>query len=206
MALDIHESKETFLNHVNTGVPGPEKHLGKPGIPLDYHPLPCARCGKLLSPKPGKNELLCHHCGHHHPYLVFSPENDSARFREGDAVAVEWDGLWWPAHIVNVIEERKTWRVHFNGWGPAFDDVVGMSRIRRMDAMVDAGTISDAPEEVAQSASVPTDTTNSLAGLILMVMIFLLLFALLLLSAPLEMPDIFKHFIPPHLDTSAFIR
>lgn len=102
----------------------------------DVHQLACANCGTPLSPQKGKTALTCNFCGQKHKFLEPPEESGETDFWVGDAVAVEWGGRWWSAHVVEILQtetEEKRWRVHFEGWAPAFDDVVSINRIRYID-------------------------------------------------------------------------
>lgn len=103
---------------------------------LAVHQLACANCGTPLSPNFGKTALICKYCGQRHKFLEPPDETDIADFMVGDAVAVEWGERWWSAHVVDIIQaetEEKRWKVHFEGWAPAFDDIVDVTRIRAID-------------------------------------------------------------------------
>jgi len=102
----------------------------------DMHQLACANCGTPLSTHYGKTALICTYCGQRHRFLEPPEETEMAGHGVGDAVAVEWGGRWWSAHVVAVFNETgpdTQWKVHFEGWAPAFDDLVAADRIRPID-------------------------------------------------------------------------
>ena len=121
------------------------------------------------------------------------PEPD---FHKGDSVAVEWDGLWWPAHVVTVAEEHKAWRVHFSGWAPAFDDVVDAHRIRSIDSMTD---VAAQPNTAADAKAAVTGMHPAL-GIILMILMLIGFAVLTLLARPLQFPDTFGQMYPPAIN------
>ncbi|MBN2530357.1 MAG: hypothetical protein JXR76_28470 [Deltaproteobacteria bacterium] len=128
----------------------------------DVHQLACANCGTPLSPNFGKTALICKYCGQRHKFLEPPEESESADFMIGDAVAVEWGGRWWSAHVVDIIQAEtaeKRWKVHFEGWAPAFDDVVAEDRIRTIDYEPGDSIIpppfSTEPIEVERTSALP---------------------------------------------------
>ena len=61
------------------------------------------------------------------------PKSDASRpsfFREGDRVRVEWHRSVYGATIIEVLESER-YRVHYDGYGSEWDEVVGLERIRR---------------------------------------------------------------------------
>lgn len=66
--------------------------------------------------------------------------NDAARVRTevqgpssykvGDAAFVEWKGSWWPAKVTAVA--KGGYAIHYDGYGPEWDEVVAPSRMKRM--------------------------------------------------------------------------
>lgn len=56
-----------------------------------------------------------------------------AGFRVGDAVEVEWQGDWWPAHVTNMSSTFPiTYAIHYDGYGDEWDEWVGLDRIRAL--------------------------------------------------------------------------
>jgi hypothetical protein len=51
-------------------------------------------------------------------------------YRVHDAVEVEWKGSWWPAQILGVLEDPTRYRVHYDGYGDEWDEVVSADRVR----------------------------------------------------------------------------
>ena len=53
----------------------------------------------------------------------------SNTYRVGDRVKVSWsDGRYYPAQIVDIVG-KELYRVHYEGYGPEWDENVGKSRI-----------------------------------------------------------------------------
>jgi hypothetical protein len=46
----------------------------------------------------------------------------------GEAVAVEWHGSWWLAHVIALIPGDRV-AIHYDGWGDEWDEIVGATRI-----------------------------------------------------------------------------
>ena len=44
------------------------------------------------------------------------------------AMLVEWHGSWWAAHPIGRTNDGRT-AVHYDGWGPEWDEIVPPSRI-----------------------------------------------------------------------------
>lgn len=47
----------------------------------------------------------------------------------GDRVRVEWHGHMYPAVITDIVGHER-YRVHYEGYGPEWDETVGLSRIQ----------------------------------------------------------------------------
>jgi len=125
----------------------------------DIHLLSCANCGTPLPPDRGKHDLACSYCGQRHRFLDTPADTTVRDFGTGDAVAVEWGGHWWSAHVVDVLKPGQQWKIHFEGWAPAFDDEVDISRIRAIDYEPGDSIVpppfSAEPLEVRRSSPVP---------------------------------------------------
>jgi hypothetical protein len=50
-------------------------------------------------------------------------------YRIGDRVRVEWHGQLYPA-VVTAIVGQERYRIHYEGYGPEWDEQVGVSRIQ----------------------------------------------------------------------------
>jgi hypothetical protein len=50
-------------------------------------------------------------------------------YRVGDPVRVDWGGRFYPAQIVDVVGKER-YRVHYEGYGPEWEENVGLSRIQ----------------------------------------------------------------------------
>lgn len=57
----------------------------------------------------------------------------SASYAVGAAVDVQWNGDWWQGTIVSVLPGNQ-YKIHYVGWGPEWDEVVGPSRLRARTA------------------------------------------------------------------------
>ena len=187
----------------NNPTPG-YRDIGQIGEQYSYRPLTCARCGELLSPGLGKKALVCHQCGHRHPFVQVSDNAAATRLQVGDAVAVEWDGLWWPAHIVAVMNAQKTWRIHFTGWAPAYDAEVDRTRIRSIDTAheeaTEQTTVAPAKKtrnEIAADSLPEFREINPFVGAVIILITLLGFAALVLLSDSVQFPNTFGQMYPP---------
>jgi hypothetical protein len=50
-------------------------------------------------------------------------------YRVGDQVRVDWRGGLYPAQIIDVVGKER-YRVHYQGYGPEFDENVSLNRIQ----------------------------------------------------------------------------
>jgi len=50
-------------------------------------------------------------------------------FKTGDRVRVEWHGQMYPSVITAVVGQER-YRIHYEGYGPEWDETVGLSRIQ----------------------------------------------------------------------------
>jgi hypothetical protein len=52
-------------------------------------------------------------------------------FGAGALVEVEWGGRFWPAVVLEEIAgPPRVWRIHYEGYGDEWDEVVGPERLR----------------------------------------------------------------------------
>jgi hypothetical protein len=51
------------------------------------------------------------------------------QYKTGDRVRVEWHGVVYPAIVTGIVGTER-YRVHYEGYGPEFDENVGLSRIQ----------------------------------------------------------------------------
>lgn len=56
----------------------------------------------------------------------------SARVVSGPAVLVEWDGSFWPAHVIGPAKGGQ-FHVAYDGFGPEWDETVDLARMARRD-------------------------------------------------------------------------
>ena len=111
-------------------------------------------------------------------------------FHSGDRVAVEWEGHWWSAHVVEEVIPKQRWRIHFEGWAPAFDDIVPLSRIRAIDYQPVA-TLMEKNDTTTRSAAKAEASEMSPVAAAALLMVALLGFAVLwLIPGPLNNPDV----------------
>jgi hypothetical protein len=71
----------------------------------------------------------------------------AADFRGQGEVDVWWRGAWWPAIVLERRGDR--FRVHYDGWGSEWDEVVDSERIRERRAQPevdDTHEIEDDPD------------------------------------------------------------
>jgi hypothetical protein len=50
-------------------------------------------------------------------------------YKIGDRVRVEWHGQMYPA-VVTAIVGQDRYRIHYEGYGPEWDETVGLNRIQ----------------------------------------------------------------------------
>jgi hypothetical protein len=51
------------------------------------------------------------------------------QYKMGESVRVEWHGQIYPARITGIVGQEK-YRVKYEGYGPEWDEIVGLSRIQ----------------------------------------------------------------------------
>jgi hypothetical protein len=54
------------------------------------------------------------------------------RWSAGDTVEVEWHGVWYAASVLEVESEGR-YRIHYEGYGREWDEVVDEARIREAE-------------------------------------------------------------------------
>lgn len=50
-------------------------------------------------------------------------------YKVGDHVRVEWHGKYYPATIIEIVGKEQ-YRVHYEGYGPEWDENVGLPRVQ----------------------------------------------------------------------------
>lgn len=168
---------------------------------LDAHQPPCANCGMPLLPNSGTDDLICSFCGQRHHFLPPPAPTLNPEFHAGDRVAVEWEGHWWSAHVVEEVLPQQQWRIHFEGWAPAFDDVVTPPRIR---AITDNPQVTPVTDEQTAREPQPTTETREMSSVAAaaLVLVAILGFAVLwLVPEPLNPPDATIQMNPPGIVT-----
>jgi hypothetical protein len=50
-------------------------------------------------------------------------------YKVGDHVRVEWHGKYYPATVVEIMGKEQ-YRVHYEGYGPEWDENVGLARVQ----------------------------------------------------------------------------
>lgn len=50
-------------------------------------------------------------------------------YKVGDQIRVEWQGRFYAAHVVEIVGKEQ-YRVHYEGYGPEWDENVGLSRVQ----------------------------------------------------------------------------
>jgi hypothetical protein len=107
--------------------------------------LSCANCNEPLPLEESGNTLTCRVCGQGHRSLAPPPPVYREDFGIGDLVAVMRGERWWAAHVVEVVGSDH-WRIHYDGWGPAYDEVVDICRVRPIDYVPGSSIIPPAFE------------------------------------------------------------
>jgi len=49
-------------------------------------------------------------------------------YKIGDRVRVEWHGAMYPAVITSIVGQER-YRIHYEGYGPEWDETVGLNRV-----------------------------------------------------------------------------
>ena len=106
-----------------------------------HNKIPCSVCGAPLAPQIEGTNVKCAHCGKGHTSIVPPPPSDADLPERGDAVAVQWGERWWPARLIERLDQDR-FLVHYDGWGPAFDEAVDISRLRKRDEERDGSTLA----------------------------------------------------------------
>jgi hypothetical protein len=57
------------------------------------------------------------------------PKKGKAAYAAGERVFIYWGASWYPGTILSV-ERDQTYKVRYEGWSTAFDEVVGLNRLR----------------------------------------------------------------------------
>jgi hypothetical protein len=86
-------------------------------------------------------------------------------FEQGDGVAALWGEHWWPAHVVNATGQGQ-YLVHYEGWGPKYDELVDTTRIRAIDYVPGSSII---PPKFEPTLKVKRANMFSAAGIVLVV-------------------------------------
>ena len=47
-----------------------------------------------------------------------------------DEVLALWEGAWWPAEVLQVYDDGQS-KIHYQGWGSEWDEVVSRARLQR---------------------------------------------------------------------------
>lgn len=71
------------------------------------------------------------------PPAVAAGSYDIGQARVGDRISVEWGGSFWDARVLRVLSPTEI-EIHYDGYGPEWDEVVGQSRVRQRRAAVNA--------------------------------------------------------------------
>jgi hypothetical protein len=62
--------------------------------------------------------------------LAYAIDRSPKRARVGEQLYVEWQGSYWPARVVGL--SGSAVRIHYEGWGDEWDEVVGAGRWVRL--------------------------------------------------------------------------
>ncbi len=131
--------------------------------------LTCSCCNAPLVGQEDDKTVLCAHCGKKHSSIIPPPAADTQQeFKEGDAVAVNWGDRWWPARVIQIINESR-WLVKYDGWGPTFKEAVETPNIRPL-AAPSIPNIDEIPRSIEIQVSEPRYKTVAakMGGLVLM--------------------------------------
>lgn len=131
-----------------------------------FNPLICAKCGEPLPYDSDAATLTCDLCGQGHKSLPPPPMTVRSDFEQGDGVAALWGEHWWPAHVVNAVGQGR-YLVHYEGWGPTYDELVDMTRIRAIDYVPGSSII---PPKFEPTLKVKRANLFSAAGIVLIVL------------------------------------
>ena len=132
------------------------------------HPsLSCAKCGEPLPLDRKVTTLTCDLCGQGHQSLAPPPVTRPAEYRAGDGIAVLWGDHWWSAHIIELVG-MDLYHIHYEGWGPRYDEVVDVRRIRPLD-FVPGSTII--PPQIEPDFKVKRANMLSAVGIVLVVLV-----------------------------------
>jgi hypothetical protein len=52
----------------------------------------------------------------------------SSKYNVGDAVMVEWNGKWYPSHVIAA--DKNKWKINYDGWESSWDEWVTDARIK----------------------------------------------------------------------------
>ena len=137
--------------------------------------MTCSSCGAPLAPQIEGDNVPCAHCGKRHTSIVPPPPDSylAPSLEPGDAVAVLWEKRWWPARIVKV-ETSDRFLVHYDGWGPTFDEVVESVRVRPLTAN-DGTDVSDVTANHQRKHHVIHDLTKVGLALVVAVAVVVIL-------------------------------
>lgn len=130
-----------------------------------YRQLSCAKCGEPL-PYDKDETLVCELCGQGHKSLPPPPLTRPAAFSTGDGVAVSWGDRWWSAHVVEMVGTDR-YLVHYEGWGPRYDEVVDTGRIRQLEYVPGTTII---PPKIEQKLKIRRGNMASAVGIVMVVL------------------------------------
>jgi len=94
--------------------------------------LTCRNCGAPLTEDALQGtRFVCPYCGQTHAFKEDPGEQQrGGAFAAGDAVLIEWRSRWWDGTVLKA-EGPQAWRVHYEGWGSDWDEIVGPERLAR---------------------------------------------------------------------------
>jgi len=61
--------------------------------------------------------------------LMVSSVAFAADWKVGDKCEVEWKGSWYTSTILEIKDGK--YKIHYDGWGPEWDEYVGPERMRK---------------------------------------------------------------------------
>lgn len=55
----------------------------------------------------------------------------SQEYEVGELVRIKWKGSWWDGSIIAVNKNKKTYKIHYDGYSNSWDEWVGTDRLQK---------------------------------------------------------------------------
>jgi hypothetical protein len=126
---------------------------------MSFKQLNCPKCAKPVrvpETMPGGTTLKCPACKELFQ-LPAAVVLDGAPVNVGDAVSIEWNGGWYPGHVL-AVEPTGLVRIHYSGYDNSWDEAVPLTRLRRTAAP--ASATPTAPGQAGAPITNPGPTEN----------------------------------------------